>query len=83
MEAARNAPSAVSDIVVASICLALGITLAVKRKRVTDFFVEVNGGSERKRALNRTMFGIGIPLMALMFAAFGVIFEIYGVVKLI
>ncbi len=58
--------------------MTVGIALGVNRKRVADFFVEINGGSDRNRAVNRFIFGTGIPLMALMFTAFGLIFEIYG-----
>lgn len=81
--ATRHASSPASFIVVSAIIMAVGVGLGVRRRQVAAFFVNINGGSDRRQALNRIIFGLGIPLMALMFTVFGLIFEIYGWVKLV
>lgn len=76
-------PSPRDTIIVASLSMALGIALGINRKRLARFFVEANGGGEWNRAVSRFIFGTGIPLMAVMFTVFGLIFEIYGWAKLL
>jgi hypothetical protein len=79
--ATRHSSSAVSLIIVAGLIMAAGIVLAVKRRQVADYFIGING--ESQRAVNVVLFRTGIPLMALMFTVFGAIFEVYGWVKLL
>ena len=79
--ATGHSSSAVSFIVVAGLFMAAGIALAVKRNRVADFLIEING--ERRTAVNVVLFRTGIPLLAVMFTVFGAIFEVYGWMKFV